>query len=189
MTACPSPACVIVRWQRDRVQDHSRRKAQREGGFVWKRSQSPLLGVYGQSDGSPLRTKSAFGSARAPLARRDVHGNPRISPASEDQRLCAKCLHSSWEESVIRQLQRRRDAAPATFGATKTRLDSSSNSFRPARPHGPLLDEIDRARYRSHSSFVDGRDKHLDASLRQRRAPSFTQRLQGRSRRRPARHK
>lgn len=115
VTACPSPACVIVRWQRDRVQDHSRRKAQREGGFVWKRSQSPLLSVYGQSDGSPLRTKSAFGSARAPLARRDVHGNPRISPASENQRLCAKCLHSSWEESVIRQLPKKARRSPSNL--------------------------------------------------------------------------
>lgn len=43
----------------------------------------------------------------------------------------------------------------------------------------PLTGSADgsvRDRYRSHSSFVDGRDKHLDVILGQRVAPSFTPR-------------
>lgn len=45
-----------------------------------------------------------------------------------------------------------------------------------------------RARYRSHSSSVDGRDKHLDAFSSQERAPSLTERLH-RPLRRRRRHK
>lgn len=120
-------------------------------------------------------------------------GSYAAIPGSRRQARTRDCAPSVFTPRVRRAhsptLQQWRVAAPATFGATKTQLDSSSNSFRSARSHEPLLNGIDRARYRSHSSFVDGRDKHLDAILRQRRAPSLTQRLQGRSRRRPARHK
>jgi hypothetical protein len=55
-------------------------------------------------------------------------------------------------------------------------LDPSSNSVRPRAFSGERMTTL-RARYRSHSSFVDGKDKHLDEISRQVISNNLTPRL------------
>jgi hypothetical protein len=65
-------------------------------------------------------------------------------------------------------------AAPATKqGVREAQLDPGSNSGRPHTFTGGWMTTL-RARYRSHSSFVDRRDEHLDEIPRQGVADNLT---------------
>lgn len=116
-----------------------RRRPRLEAGSL------PFTSAYGQSDGisAPHRISShasvgfiaapaagsALGPLRAPLARRDVRGNPRILPASRVHRLCVRCLHSQCGERANLDIHfgARR---PSNQGPGKTQLGAGSNSCR-----------------------------------------------------------
>lgn len=156
-------------------------KARGSGGLAWKRARSPLLNAYDQSVVDDHRTASIHeatrGAERAPLAGRDVRGNAHSLAGKRGLGLCVKCLDSSCEESVSVVQTHDVSAAPATKqGATEVQLEPGSNSVRPRAVMGERMTTL-RARYRSHSSFVDGKDKHLDEISRQGIADNLTPRL------------
>lgn len=138
-----------------------------------------LLSAYGQSGGSPLRT--GFGS-RVKHGRLWQGGTYAAITGSRRQAsipgLCVQCLHPRVRKCSLREGAT--DTTPAILGVMKTQLGIEPPArLRPkAALHGARLrDAIERARYRSHSSFVGGRDEYLDANPRQGRAPSLTERL------------
>lgn len=142
-------------------------KARGSGELAWKRARLPLLSAYDQSAVDDHRTVTSHGATRDRRGRPWPGGTyaaaPKTSPASEVLGLCAKDLDSSCEESAS-PLVRPHDgsAAPATTpGANEVQLELGSNSARPSAVTGARMTTF-RARYRSHSSFVGEKDKHLD---------------------------
>lgn len=140
-----------------------------------------LLNAYGQSDGSPLRTALGF---RAGYGRPWQGGTyaaiSRARRQASVSGLCVKCL--ILVRGSVRVRSGAGDTTPATTrGARDTaRARALQLGSGPQRPHREgCWDAVERARYRSHSSFVDGRDNYLDVVPRQGRAPSLTERLQG----------
>jgi hypothetical protein len=96
----------------------------------------------------------------------------RESLASDRSWVCAS---GTFTPRVRRASRRQRRRSPSNQpGARKVQLDPES---KPGRPRSSRrVDGSVRDRCRSHSSFVDGRDKHLDVISRQGIAPSFTPR-------------
>lgn len=122
-----------------------------------------LLSVYGQSDGitAPHRTSVLWLAMEswgwAPLARRDVHGNPRTSLASESSGIARQCFGPRVR---TRSSHRKMSMAPPSNlqGDEDTARHQTQTGADPKEPlTGTSRDAMERARYRSHSSFVDGK--------------------------------
>lgn len=104
---------------------------------------------------------------------------------------CASSVSSSCEE-VFACAPTQATPPQQPLGVRETQRGSSPPArVRPTqRPsRGGCWDAVERARYRSHSSFVDGRDNYLDVVPRQGRAPSLTERLPGSPSTAACRHK
>lgn len=147
--AAPTGCGVSLRWKARRE-----RRAHVEVSPVTSPSARTICRTARRSAPS-----SALGPGGAPLARRNVRDNLGTSQASEGSDIVRQVAPSSCEESVTRR--QAVDTAPATQGADG---DTARFELQLGSTDGPTgtPDEVDRARYRSHSSFVDGRDKHLD---------------------------
>lgn len=94
---------------------------------------------------------------------------------------CASSVSSSCEEVfVCAPAQATPPQQPLGVRETQRGLEPSSSGPAHSAPHREgCWDAVERARYRSHSSFVDGRDNYLDVVPRQGRTPSLTERLHG----------